>query len=243
MKLLVCLLALLFVAHSVCLTSAKTERYVRSNASTACPVKSCLTLNEYANDSVKYFTSDTSFVFLDGEHYLDSALWVQNKTNISMRGTNVNVTIVLRSNAYFKFTESQEFVLNSLIICFNGYQGFDSDDSGFSSALIIENCHRFRLSNLKFIRYPGAEGLSRAIFLQQSTVNISNSSVSNCNNTQGSAIYASWSTINFFGSNYFSRNQVLNEGTLILYLAQVCSSMVQPSLMEMKVPKITLCKV
>ena len=70
MKLLVRLLALLFVVHSVCLASAKTERYVRSNTSTTCPVKSCLILDEYANDSVKYFTSDTSFVFLDGEHYI-----------------------------------------------------------------------------------------------------------------------------------------------------------------------------
>ena len=212
MKLLVFLLALLFVVHSVCLVSAKTERYVRSNASTACPVKSCLTLNEYANDSEKYFTSDTSFVFLDGEHYLDSALWVRNKTNISMRGANVNVTIVLLSNAYFKFTESQEFVLNSLIIHFHG---FHSDEGlRFSSALIIENCQSFALSNLKFSRYPGAEGLSRAIFLQQSTVDITNSSVSNCKGvSQGSAIYASRSTINFFGSNYFSRNQVLYNGT------------------------------
>ena len=220
MKLLVCLLALFFVAHSVCLASAKTEHYVRSNASTTCPVKSCLTLNKYANDSLKYFTSDTSFVFLDGEHYLDSALWVRNKTNISMRGANVNVTIVLRSNAYFKFSESQEFVLNSLIIRFHGYQGFHSD-VGFGSALIFENCHDFMLSNLKFSRYLGAEGLSRAIFLQQSTVNISNSSVSNCNNTQGSAIYASRSTINFFGSNYFSRNQVLYKGTLFVNSSSV----------------------
>ena len=159
MKLLVCLLALLFVAHSVCLASVKTERYVRSNVSKTCPVKSCLTLNEYANDSVKYFTSDTSFVFLDGEHYLDSALWVQNKTNISMNGTNVNVTIVILSNAHFKFTESQEFVLNSLIIRLHGYRGSDSD-VGFCSALIIENCHGFALSNVKFSRYPGVEGLS-----------------------------------------------------------------------------------
>ena len=219
MKLLVCLLVLFFVAHSVCLASAKTERYVRSNASTTCPVKSCLTLNEYANDSVKYFTSDTSFIFLDGEHYLDSALWVRNKANISMRGTNVNVSIVLLSNAYFKFTEFQEFVLNSLIIRFHG---FDSDEGlRFSSALIIENCHGFTLSNLKFSRYPGTEGLSRAIFLQQSTVNITNSSVSNCNNTQGSAIYASWSTLNFFGSNLFSRNQVLYNGTLFVFSSSV----------------------
>ena len=114
----------------------------------------------------------------------------------------MNVTIVLLPNAHFNFSESREFVLSSLIIRFHGYCGSDSD-VGFSSALIIENCQSFALSNLKFSRYPGA-GLSRAIFLQQSTVNITNSSVSNCNNTQGSAIYASWSTINFFGSNYFS---------------------------------------
>ena len=220
MKSPVHLLALICVIHYLHFASAKTELYVRSNTSTTCPVKSCLTLNEYANDYVKYFTSDTSFVFLDGEHYLDSALWVQNKTNISMNGTNVNVTIVLLSNAYFKFTESQEFVLGSLIIRFHGYRGSDSDE-GFSSALIIENCQSFALSNLKFSRYPGTEGLSRAIFLQQSTVNITNSSVSNCNNTQGSAIYMSWSTINFFGSNYFSRNQVLNEGTLFIFSSSV----------------------
>ena len=217
MKLLVCLLALLSVVHSVRLASAKTEHYVRSNASTACPTKSCLTLNEYANDSVKYFTSDTSFVFLDGEHYLDSALWIRNKTNISMRGANVNVTIVLLSNAHFRFSKSQEFVLSLLIIRFHG---FDSD-VGFSSALIIENCHGFTLSNLKFSRYSGTEGLSRAIFLQQSTVNITNSSVSNCNNTQGSAIYASCSTINFFGSNHFSRNRVLLKGTLFVFSSSV----------------------
>ena len=115
---------------------------------------------------MKYFTSDTSFVFLDSEHYLDSALWVRNKTNISMRGANVKVTIVLLSNAHFRFSKSQEFVLNSLIIRFHEYH---------YSALIFENCHGFALFNLKFSRYPGAEGLSRTIFLQQSTVDITNS--------------------------------------------------------------------
>ena len=58
-------------------------------------MKPCLSLSEYVADQEKYFTSDSSFVFLEGEHYLDSLLKLKDISNVHLKGNSVNVTVIM----------------------------------------------------------------------------------------------------------------------------------------------------
>ena len=101
MKVLYYLLALFVFLHS---GSAVTEYYVRTNTTKDCPSKPCLTLNDYADDSEKYFTSNTDFISLDGEHYLEIPLVILGQINISMNGTpNVSINLSPYATILFGF--------------------------------------------------------------------------------------------------------------------------------------------
>ena len=112
MKVLYYLLVLFVFLHS---GSAVTEYYVRSTTSTDCPAEPCLTLNEYAHNPEKYFTSNTAFIFLDGEHYLNIPLVIGTLSNISMNGTS-NVTINVSRYANIMILLSQNIAMSSLEI-------------------------------------------------------------------------------------------------------------------------------
>ena len=56
----------------------------------SCPHNSsnCTTLSEYAQEAKLYFTSDTTMVFLRGDHLLDIDITVANTTRLTMTGDN-----------------------------------------------------------------------------------------------------------------------------------------------------------
>ena len=62
--------------------------YITSLSTTQCPVESCLTLSTLATNSTDYFHSNTTLVFLEGRHTLDSELVV----------SDINASLVLSTN-------------------------------------------------------------------------------------------------------------------------------------------------
>ena len=63
-----------------------TEYYVRPTepTNTSCPAQPCLTLNQYINDSDRYFKSNTVFKFLPGTHHMDAPLDIGYVHNLSL---------------------------------------------------------------------------------------------------------------------------------------------------------------
>ena len=60
------------------------EHLVQTNCSSYS--NSCRTFNDYANDADTYFTSDSSFHFMKGTHYLNVTLSIKNVVNLSFVG-------------------------------------------------------------------------------------------------------------------------------------------------------------
>ena len=212
MNFLIRLVALLYVVHSLHLASAKIELYVRSNSSTTCPTKSCLTLDEYAADKETYFTSVTTFIFLEGKHYLNSPLWINSKNNISMKGINTNVTIIMSPNARLGLWNCENFALRSLEVQYYGcVQDISEDDS--CSALMIYGSRDVELTGVKFSRFLGIEAtFSKAVILQESTAHITDSSFFNGAHTCGGAFCIIQSMAIFSGTNSFVSNRALYGG-------------------------------
>ena len=76
----------------------------------SCPHNSihCGTLSEYAQEFERYFTSNTTMVFLPGDHVLDRSITVANVTELTMLGESSpgnTATIVCQNvSAGFIFT-------------------------------------------------------------------------------------------------------------------------------------------
>ena len=201
MKVLHYLLALFVFLHS---GSAVTEYYVRSTTSTDCPAEPCITLNEYAHNSEKYFTSNTAFIFLDGEHYLDTLLILTSLSYLSMNGT-ANVTIILSEYAFITAAGMQEFAISSLEIKYHSYHINDED----GQALVLYASQNVTLTGVTFSKLPGPDNyFTRAVSIYLTNVNFTNcSSYNGIGSLGGGAVAILKGTVYFSGENTFAFNQ------------------------------------
>ena len=110
--------ALLIITLSYC--SAENLYCVTPTATTcsSCPCNThCATLSEYAQGAELYFTSNTTMVFLPGDHTLDTNITVANVSRLTMRGesSSGNRAIVVCSGSVgLRFTSMVEFKIDSL---------------------------------------------------------------------------------------------------------------------------------
>ena len=91
----------------------------------SCPRSSthCATLSEYAQESKLYFTSNTTIVFLPGDHVLDISIVVANVNRLTMRGefSSGNVATVVRNGSVgFKFMNNLD--LNIYFLAFTSFE-------------------------------------------------------------------------------------------------------------------------
>ena len=101
--------ALLIITLSYC--SAENVYCVTPTATScsSCPHNSThyTTLSEYAQEAELYFTSDTTMVFLPGDHVLDINITVANVTRLTMHGefsSHNTATFVCSGSVGLSFT-------------------------------------------------------------------------------------------------------------------------------------------
>ena len=85
----------------------------------SCPHNSanCTTLSEYAQEAELYFTSNTTLVFLPGDHALNMNITVVNIARLTMCGESSSgnrATVVCSESVGFRFTSMVEFKIYSL---------------------------------------------------------------------------------------------------------------------------------
>ena len=86
----------------------------------SCPDNStnCTTLSEYAQEAERYFTFNTTIVFLPGDHVLDVNITVANVSRLTMRGEtssdNYTATVVCSGPYGLIFTNMMKFKIQSL---------------------------------------------------------------------------------------------------------------------------------
>ena len=117
--LIVLMAALLITTLSYC--SAENVYCVTPTATScsSCPHNStnCATLCEYAREAELYFTSNTTMVFLPGDHTLDTNITVANVASLTMRGESSSdnrATVVCDGLVGLSFTSMVELKIHSL---------------------------------------------------------------------------------------------------------------------------------
>ncbi len=89
-------------------STATQVLYVKPTENTSCP-EPCHTLDEYVQNTTRYFVSNTVFKFLPGTHKLSHPLSVSGVTNIAMVGINGTVNITCNNNS-LSFTKISDLV-------------------------------------------------------------------------------------------------------------------------------------
>ena len=152
--------ALLLSTLSCC--SAENVYCVRPTQPTAtscssCPHNSahCATLSEYAQQAKSYFTSDSTMVFLPGDHTLDMNITVANIPRLTMRGessSGYTVTVACSGSVGLSFTGMVDFKIHSLTFLSCG-RSFDKPALPLTPdkyTLLLESIEYVELVNCSF---------------------------------------------------------------------------------------------
>ena len=124
----------------------------------SCPHTSthCATLSEYAQEAESYFTSNTTIVFLPGDHTLDISITVANVARLTMHGessSGTKATVVRNGSVGFSFMNMVDFSVYSLVFTSlkNPYYfiSFGSRRSG-NFALGLQSTQNAKLVNCSF---------------------------------------------------------------------------------------------
>ena len=148
------LAALLINTLSYC--SAENVYCVTPTATScsSCPHNThCDTLSEYAQEAEMYFTSDTTMVFLPGDHVLDKNITVANVARLTMWGESSSgniATIVRNGSVGFSFTKMVDFNIYSLAFTsYNRSWSYGSHPAS-KSALFLQSTKYTKLVNCSF---------------------------------------------------------------------------------------------
>ena len=122
----------------------------------SCPHSNhCATLSEYAQETELYFTSNTTMVFLPGDHVLDRTITVTNVARLTMCGefpSDNMATVVRNGSVGFSFTNMVDFTIYFLAFTSYNYNRSWSYDShpASTSALLLQSTQNTKLVNCSF---------------------------------------------------------------------------------------------
>ena len=105
---------IVLIFHCSFVTVASELYYITPNSSTndLCSVRPCLTISQFADDSDKYLngSSDTTMIFLPGNHLLNTTMSFINIRRITMTsvqvGNSSNMTVIATCQRYGLFNYS-----------------------------------------------------------------------------------------------------------------------------------------
>jgi len=209
--------ALLITTLSFC--SAENVYCVTPTATScsSCPHNThCATLSEYAQEAEMYFTSNTTMVFLPGDHVLDRNITVANVARLTMRreSSSDNVATVVRNGSVgFSFTNMVDFNIHSLAFTsYNRSWSYGSHPAS-NSALLLQSTRYAKLLNCSF-----HDNLGNALAVNNTNITLKENKFThnqcrceflsyNCK--LGCGITAFNSTLTFTGNTSFYENNAI----------------------------------
>ena len=221
MPLIVLVAALLINTISYC--SAENAYCVTPTTTlcSSCPCNSihCATLSEFAQEAELYFTSNTTMVFLPGDHVLDRNIRVVSVTSLTMHGesSSGNIATVVRNGSVgFSFTNMVDFNIYSLAFTsYNRSWRYGSHPAS-SFALLLQSTKHAKLINCSF-----HDNLGTALAVNNTNVTLAGNSEFTHNQCGcesftmcAGAIWASASLLHFNGTNNFTGNSARYGGAI-----------------------------
>ena len=142
--------ALLINTLSYC--SAGKVYCVTPTATSCSSCPHCATLSEYAQEAEVYFTSNTTMVFLPGDHIRDVYITVASVTRLTMRGkfSDNRATVVRNGSVGFSFTNMVDLNIYSLAFTSCNRSWNYGSNLASNSALVLRFTQYAQLVNCSF---------------------------------------------------------------------------------------------
>ena len=175
--------------------------YVKPTPDTPCHEDPCHTLSEYVSESERYFTFNTTIVFLPGEHVLQQNVTVTNVGRLAFIGnfssSPANASRIICTDATLTFTS-----IGTLEIA----------DLDFHSCTIRLNTSSAVFNKSSFENSTSSYG--GAIYTQRSTIVFDRETRFEGNRAAvaGGGLFAEESSLTFHGNTTFSNNEAFGSG-------------------------------
>ena len=163
------------------------------DSSQSCPSDGeCLTFNDHSD---QYFQSNTTFIFLRGNHQLNTTVEFEGIQNLSLQGEfDYEVTISVGSQASLMWTNCENIMINSLLMKL-------SVNQDYGLAFINTSIHIFNTS----FNGDGITGFSGLLF-KSSEVQIRDSQFVGVTSQLGALSLLSQTSLLLSGMNIFENN-------------------------------------
>ena len=204
------LAAAIFINTLSCCSTGKVHCVTSTDTSCSfCPqnYSHCATLSEYAQESKLFFTSNTTMVFLAGNHVLGENITVENLTRLAMYGDSYvgnKATIVCNGSYGLSFTNMVELRIYSLAFtsCNRHYGNFQVGNY----ALRLQSTQNAELVNCSF-----HDNLGTALVVNNTGLTITGNSDFTRNHCElncagGGAVLALNSSLTITGNTTFFEN-------------------------------------
>ena len=182
------LMTVVVVLPSLLLTVsfAQSTYYVKPTLDAPCFADTCLTLSEYAEAIEQYFTANTTFSFLPGDHTLSANITIESESNIMLVGDttslpNITSRIICTGAVSISCSNISHLEVSALT-----FVGCD--------ALSLNNAESIKLTNATFEDSSGSQSV-RGITASLSSVSLENSCFINITASVEAAILAHFSNI------------------------------------------------
>ena len=186
-------LIVLLASQPVCWT--QNTYFVKPTPDTPCPSEPCLTLSEYAQGAGPLFTSNTTLVFLPGDHRLYNDMEITDITTFTMVGDSTTLpditsNIVCTGPASFIFQNISHLNIHALELSYCG--------SATLAAMQLSAIPHFKLTNSAFhiSQYTSLMATDSSLTITESRFHGSSSA----------GLMLAGCTAEFLGSNVFSNN-------------------------------------
>ena len=172
----------------------------------------CTTLSEYAQEAEVYFTSNTTMVFLPGDHVLNANITTSNATRLTMRGESSSgnrATIVCSGSVGLSFTSMVDLEIDSLAFTSCSRKSHGTYLIG-NYTLLLHSTQSAALVNCSF-----HDNLSTALVVNNTNITLSGNKFMHNRSYKGGGITALSSNLTFTGNTTFLDNSALRYGPFI----------------------------
>ena len=224
--------AILILQIAVFSASKQAVHYVKPSSLISCPGQPCLTLDRYNQQTETYFTTGSTFVFLAGNHTVNTTVNLTSISDITLRGernTQVNIlcsiqVVILIQNVSNLSIEGLMFLSGNTTVALKiidsygvwihnvGFQGSYSFIKTFTG-LHITSSDTITVTSCSFEGNTADDGGAIYVTAESNLTLNASTFIRNNATSRGGAIYASGSNL-ALSDNMFSGNTAYNGGAM-----------------------------
>ena len=203
-----------FLAFFMLMSSASTHNvhYVKSDDSSplSCPGQPCLTLDQYNQQTETYFTTGSTFVFLAGNHTINTTVNLTSISDITLRGERNSQVNILSLNKF------GILIQNVSILSIEGLVFLSGNTTIGTVALKIIDSNRVLIHNVGFLgSYSFFESFTGLRITSSDTITVTSCSFEGNTADNGGAIYVTAeSNLTLDASTFIGNNATRHGGAI-----------------------------